>query len=66
MITIEDFEVNPSHYVWVNKGVLVIDSMFDKFFLGNKKLLLACIEDNMTDSEINYYSAVEDYKKSNL
>lgn len=64
MITIEDFEVNPSNYVWVRNGTVVIDSWFDEFFMGNKKLLLTCIEDNMTDDKINYNEAVSDYKKS--
>lgn len=63
-ITINDFEWNPSQYVWLNNGQLTIDSMFNKYFLGNKNLLLACIEDNMTDTEINYYEAINDYRES--
>lgn len=64
MITIDDFESNPSNYVWVQNGTMVIDSRFDEFFLGNKELLLACLEDNMTDDEIDYNEAIADYKKS--
>ena len=64
IITIDDFEINPSQYIWVNNGTIVIDSIFDRLFLGNIKLLLSCIEDNMTDDEIDYFGAIEDYKKS--
>lgn len=64
MITIDDFEMNPSNYIWLQNGVIVVDSQFDKFFIGNKELLLTCLEDNIRDDEICYNDAIADYKKS--
>ena len=63
MITIKDFEKSPSEYVWMNnKGQIVIGSKFDREFMGNKKLLLACLEDHINhDYTINYYDAIHDY-----
>jgi hypothetical protein len=65
MITIKDFEENPSQYAWVNnKSQLVIDSIFNREFTGNIDLLLACVEDHMTDTEINYVEAIKDYHET--
>lgn len=62
VITIENFECEPSHYVWMNKGTLVIDSIFQRSFLGNLNLLMSCLEDHADDESIEYYDAIEEYK----
>ena len=63
MMTIQDFENDPSHYIWGDDCRITVDSFFEKKFDGDLKLLLDCCEDNRMFDEINYYQAVEDYKR---
>ena len=69
MITIEDFEAMPSIHIWLRNGSIAIDSRFDEYFLGDKQLLLSCIEDNIKESDdgeyIDYYKAIKKYKSKN-
>jgi len=64
MLTIKDFEDNPSNYIWGDDVTLHIDSIFNSAFDGNINLLVACCEDNAMPDGINYYEAVRDYEKS--
>ena len=61
MITIKDFEDNPSNYIYGNDLTLHIDSIFEKEFNGNLDLLCDCCADNATCDGINYYEAIRDY-----
>jgi len=63
-ITIKDFERNPADYLWMKNDTLVIDSIFQKSFLGDLKTLLCCVEDNIKDDGIDYLQAITDYKKN--
>lgn len=64
MITIEDFEAEPSRWIYLVNGTITYDSRLENLFLGDLKLLFACIEDHTGDEEINYYEAIKDYNKS--
>lgn len=45
-------------------GAIEYESIFSRHFKGNFKLLLSCIEDNITDDETIDWPAVErDYRK---
>jgi hypothetical protein len=61
MITIKEFEDNPSRYIWGNDCKIHIDSIFSEEFAGNLNLLVTCCEDKATPDGINYYQAVKDY-----
>jgi len=63
-MTIQDFEADPSKYIWGDDCRITVDSIFEREFNGDLKLLLTCCEDNATFDEINYYQAVDDYKNS--
>lgn len=72
--TIDTIEL--SHYVYVRQsdGAVVWESILEKEFDGNLKLLLECCENNIYTVEddgeghgiekIDYAKAKEDYKKS--
>jgi hypothetical protein len=63
MITINDFEGDPSNYIWGDDCQLHIDSIFQKEFDGNLNLLIACCEDNATPEGVNYCEAIKQFRK---
>ncbi|MEW6096242.1 MAG: hypothetical protein AB1567_06925 [bacterium] len=66
MLSLKDFEDNPSHYIYLRPGQIVYESLFEKNFNGNLKLLLDSIEDNIFideegEEKIDYDNAIRDY-----
>lgn len=61
MITIKNFEDDPSHYIYGDDCRLTVDSMFEREFAGNLQLLVDCCADNARPDGINYYKAIRDY-----
>ena len=64
MITLEQFIDDPAKYIWGDDCCLHIDSIFEREFKGDLKLLLSCCEDNAVPEGINYYQAIKDYEEN--
>lgn len=66
-ITLSDIEER-SDLIYINsKGQLVYESILEKSFDGDLKLLLSCCENNIITGDveeyINFNKAIEDYKR---